>query len=351
MKKITFLISSLAGGGAEGVCVNLANGLSKIGWEVELVVLNMNNSVFHKNLDKKVKLVVLNVNNARFSLFLLVRYFKKIKLKKVVVFNYELTVMTILARYFCRNKFKVIARNINTISQNRSLEKTAYKVFIRKMVDFFYKKADQDDLVNFYPEVKNKVRVIYNPVRMQIETYTNTYDFQNIEKENYILCVGRLEKQKAFHYAIEAFAKLTVQFPALRLKIVGKGSLENELKELSINLGIMDRIDFEGFSEDIISYYSKAKLVWLTSLYEGFPNVLIESISLGTPVVAFDCPSGSSEIITEDNGCLVEYLSSDDLVEKTTFALNKNWDYKQVYNTASKYKIENIINQWEEVCV
>ncbi len=356
-KKITFLISSLAGGGAEGVCVNLANGLAQNGWNVELIVLHMNNSVYHENLDARVNLVVLNVNNARYSLISLIKYFRKVKLEKIVVFNYELSVMTLIARYFCYDKFKVISRNINTISKMQVVEKSfSYKAFLKKMVDIFYKKSDfivnqsngmMEDLISVYPDIRNKTQVIYNPVRKQIEEYSKTIDFETIQKEDYILCIGRLEEQKAFHYAIEAFAGISKSFPDSRLKIVGQGSLEASLEELAKKLDVHDRVDFEGFHKDTIPYYENAKLVLLTSLYEGFPNVLIESIALGTPIVAFDCQSGPKEIIIE--GYLAEYLSINDLSKKIHLTLNTQWNYKVVYESSFRYKMTTIIQQWESL--
>ena len=353
-KKITFLISSLAGGGAEGVCVNVANGLASRGWEVNLVVLHMNNSVYHEILDEKVNLVVLNVNNARYTLLPLMKYFKSQKLDKIVVFNYELTVMSIIARFLSLKKFKIIARNINTISKNQNIE----KAFLKKMVDFFYIKADfiinqskgmQEDLHTVYPDVKQKTNVIYNPIRGQIEEYSKTIDFETLQKEDYILCIGRLEEQKAFHYAIEAFAGISKSFPDIRLKIVGQGSLESSLKELAKKLDVQDKVDFEGFHKNTIPFYLNAKLVLLTSLYEGFPNVLIESIALGTPVVAFDCQSGPSEIIEDNiNGILVNYLDVSDLQYKLSIALKIDWDYRRVHNSSLKFCGCEIIKQWEK---
>ena len=67
-----------------------------------------------------------------------------------------------------------------------------------------------------------------------------------------MLCVGRLEKQKAFHLAIKAFAGISEEFPNLRLKIVGMGILENDLKQEASKLNILNKIDFEGFQK----YYS-----------------------------------------------------------------------------------------------
>src|SRR5690554_1293083 len=88
-KKITFLISSLEGGGAEGVCVNLANSLVERGWSVRLIVMHMENAVYESLLSEKIILDVLNVAHARHSVIPLAKKLFKLKPRKILVFNYE----------------------------------------------------------------------------------------------------------------------------------------------------------------------------------------------------------------------------------------------------------------------
>jgi len=356
-KKVTFIISSLAGGGAEGVCVNVANGLTEEGWEVNLVVLHLNNAAYQDKISNKVNLVVLGVNHARYASLALLKYIYKYSPSIVLVFNYELPVMLVILRSLFRFKAKIFTRNINTLSQNQSQAKGFWlKYVVMPLVDKLYNKVDhiinqceamRDDLVSLYPHLSKKTSVIYNPVAKHIEDFAKSFDFNNVHKQDYILCVGRLEKQKAFHHAIQAFAGVASDFPNLRLKIVGKGSLELNLKQFAFDLGIDDRVDFEGFQKDLIPYYLYAKATLLTSLYEGFPNVLLESIGLGTPVVAFDCPSGPKEIIIADtNGYLVKDKCLNDFNNKLRLTLNKNWNISVILETIKPYYLNNIMHKY-----
>jgi len=308
-KKVKFLISSLAGGGAEGVCVNVANGLAEQCWQVDLVVLHLNNAAYHDRVSDKVNLVALGVNHARYAGLPLLKYVRNQKPETVLVFNYELAVMLVMLRSLFRFKTRIIARNINTLSQKRNQAQGFWRKYVVKpLIDGFYCKVDhvinqcnamREDLIALYPQLAAKSSVIYNPVAKHIEDYAKTHDLSQVEKQDYLLCVGRLERQKAFHYAIESFAGVVNDFPGLRLKIVGQGSLEQELRQCAIDFDVADRVDFEGFQKDMIPYYLHAKAAVLTSHYEGFPNVLVESITLGTPIIAFDCPSGPAEILED----------------------------------------------------
>jgi glycosyltransferase involved in cell wall biosynthesis len=264
----------------------------------------------------------------------------------------------IILRCVFRFKANIFTRNINTFSQNKSQVKGFWlKYVVMPLVDKIYIKADhiinqceamRDDLLRLHPHLLKKTSVIYNPVSKHIEDFANSFDFNNVNKQDYLLCVGRLEKQKAFHQAIKAFAYLANDYPNLRLKIVGKGSLELYLKQFAFDLGIEDRVDFEGFQKDLIPYYLYAKATLLTSLYEGFPNVLLESIGLGTPVVAFDCPSGPKEIIIADtNGYLVKDKCLIDLNDKLRLTLNKNWETSIISETAKPYYLSNVIYKYE----
>ena len=356
-KKVTFFISSLNGGGAEGVCINLANALSKRGWNIAIVILNLKNAEYKNRIESSVELISLNVSNSRYAFFKMRKLLLDNNIQKVVAFDYIMTILLVLIRVTLKNKFYIIMRNINTLSQKKNMKKTFKQNIVYSLLNKIFYKVDyivnqcnamKEDLLSLHSLNPKNVGVIYNPVNKRIEDIS--IESSDIKKENFFLCVGRLEKQKSFEYAIKAFAKVSKVYTNFRLKIVGKGSLEGYLKEVAFECGVKDKVDFEGFQQDVIPYYQKAKATILTSVYEGFPNVLIESITLGTPVVSFNCPSGPKEIIEEGlNGFLVEYLNIDDLSSKMLKVIENKFDSKIVISTSKKYSIENIITKWENL--
>ncbi len=361
-KKITFLISTLSGGGAEGVCVGIANTFVERGWLVDLVVLNLKNEAYLSRLSYKVNLIVLNVNRARFSGLSLIRYILKNKIKKVLVFNYELSVVLVIIKYLLNLNVKIISRNISTFSAKmRQYYQLSLwdRYVVRPLIKFFYHRVDyvinqskgmRDDLISIYPHLKDNTNVIYNPIPAHLIEFAKKSDLSKIKKENYLLCIGRLEKIKGFHYAIEAFAGIADKYPNLRLKIVGKGSQDYYLKQKAKEYSVSHRIDFEGFKKEIIPYYLHARVTILPSLYEGYPNVLIESISMNTPVIAFDCPSGPNEIIIDGrNGYLVKNQDVNDLRKKMLNFPYDKFDYRDLVNSIKKNHMDVVFKKYEKL--
>jgi glycosyltransferase involved in cell wall biosynthesis len=358
IKSISIFIGNLKSGGAQSVCISLSNHLAIRGWKVDLIVLNLEESQNLERINCDVEILSLGVKKARFSFMRLLSYFFKKKPHLVVSFDYEMAIVLVFLKLFFN--FKFILRNINTVSRIVDNSRKAISRYVIKNIiynslnksDFIINQcqAMEDDLLVKWPIFKSKSVVIYNPVSDYIQKYVsyNQLRNSNLIVDEYILCVGRLESQKSFQTALIAFSTITKRFPRLRLKLVGDGSELNNLRKLSFDLGINHLVDFEGVKTDLISIYVKAKLTLLTSTYEGFPNVLIESITLGTPVVSFDCPSGPKEIIVNGvNGFLVINGSVSDLVDKLISAVQYNWDELKIRETSNQYRVENYFKEFE----
>ncbi len=111
-----------------------------------------------------------------------------------------------------------------------------------------------------------------------------------------VLAVARLEPQKRLDRLLAAFARLQAQYPC-RLLILGEGELRERLSKQIKQLGIEEVVQLLGVVVNPFPFMKAAKVLVLTSDFEGLGNVLVESLALGTPVVSVDCPAGPREIL------------------------------------------------------
>lgn len=111
-----------------------------------------------------------------------------------------------------------------------------------------------------------------------------------------ILGIGNLRRNKDFATLVRAFARVRRE-RAARLVIFGRGRQRRSLERLARRLGVGDDIDLPGFTDNPYAALARAALFVLSSRREGLPNVVIEALAVGTPVVVTDCPGGVGEIV------------------------------------------------------
>jgi glycosyltransferase involved in cell wall biosynthesis len=122
----------------------------------------------------------------------------------------------------------------------------------------------------------------------------------------HLLAVGRLHPQKGFDLLLDAFGGVRQAGIPATLTVLGDGGERTALEAQAQRLGIAATVRFVGFQEQPYPYFGHADLFVLSSRYEGMPNVVLEALACGCPVVAFECPHGVNEIIRHEvNGLLV----------------------------------------------
>lgn len=137
---------------------------------------------------------------------------------------------------------------------------------------------------------------IYNPI--DLDFIKQQADGFVPEYNNFIIHVGSFKKQKRHDILIKAYAQSGVENP---LVLVGKGNLQKECKTLVNDLNLNDKVIFAGFQSNPYPFIKHAKLMVLSSDFEGFGLVITEALALNTPVISTDCQSGPSEILPKDN--------------------------------------------------
>ena len=160
------------------------------------------------------------------------------------------------------------------------------------------------------------------------------------ERQNQIITLGRCSYEKAQHFLLEAFSKVTA--PDWKLVIVGDGPLLNELKNRTNELNIAEKVQFCGFQKEVDFYLSQAKIFGFTSIIEGYPNALIEGMANGLAPVSFNCIAGPSDILKDgENGFLVPVDEVSLFAEKLQFLIDNPIVLNQMGSNASKIKQTN----------
>ncbi|MDZ7627752.1 MAG: glycosyltransferase family 4 protein [Parvularculaceae bacterium] len=137
-----------------------------------------------------------------------------------------------------------------------------------------------------------RTRIIPNPVQ-PLHTAAKPHSGK------VLVGVGRLTSQKRFDRLIEAFSMVADDFPDWRLVIWGEGSNRPSLENMRDRLNLKERISFPGLTKEHGAWVETADLLALTSDYEGWPNVLLEAMASGVPVVSVSCDFGPKEILAD----------------------------------------------------
>ncbi len=169
------------------------------------------------------------------------------------------------------------------------------------------------------------------------------------EQGSILVAVGGLIERKGYHLLIPAVARLASTHPALRLYIVGEGPWRGKLQSLIQQYGLQERVWLKGSqaNEELKFWYSAADISCLTSSREGWPNVLLESLACGTPVVATRV-WGVPEVITSpDLGIMVDQ-EVESIANGLQTALGQRWDRQTILHYAQRRTWDDVAAELEQ---
>jgi glycosyltransferase involved in cell wall biosynthesis len=314
--RIAIYLRLLSGGGAERMMVNLIKGFVDLGLSVDLV-LNKADGPYLNLVPPQVRIIDLKAPRMIQGLPKLVGYLKREKPDAMLTTLHYNIEIAILAKHLAGANTRLVVREANTLSNQSKYCKTDQ--WSGQLARWFYPWADEvlavshgvaDDLSQVTGIPTARMKVVYNPVITPslVENSKAVLDHPwLVNKEApVILGVGRLSEQKDFPTLIKAVAQVRAQRP-VRLLILGTGPDRESLMALAVSLGIEADVAFLGFVANPYAYMKQSDVFVLASKWEGLPNVLIEAMAVGTPVVSTNCPSGAAEILANGKyGELVE---------------------------------------------
>lgn len=399
-KKIGLFIPALARGGAERVISILSKEISKDkSIDLKLILVDDTRIDYDYGGEK----VSLGINlprenlmlpkNIFLRLFHLYRWHRKLKaIKNEQNFDQVISFLTYsnLINITSRKKEKVI---ISVRSFPSELTKGIFGKFNKLFLKLFYKKADliiavseiiKKDLVENFKIDKDKIHVIYNPINNREVAESSTKElekkYRTIFKNPSIINVGRLTHAKAQWHLIRGFKNIKEKIPNAQLIILGEGELEIYLKALAKDSGLEKNIHFLGFQKNPFKFIKNSDIFVFPSIYEGFGNVIIESMACGKPIISSDCRAGPREILAPktnlaystkkpeyaDYGILIpvcdgkkrsvdeKLTKEEEILADEIIKLLKNCKLRKKYESKSKkrvkdFEMKKIVREWTEI--
>ena len=343
-------------GGADLSLSRLINNLNSNKYSITFITLAKPKISFY--LNKKIEICILKKKRAFFSVFDLRSIVKKNRqnYSKIIFISNQnfANIISVLATLKLKwVKLILIERN-NPVELDYS--KTFKSKLIKLLIKITYKFSDiiiaiSKELSNDLEKLCNKkVTTIYNPA---FDKNIFKIAKKKIKKPKYkiILNVARFEKQKNHQMLLESFKKIHNDINA-KLLLIGYGSEKKKIINFINQNNLHNKIKLITRQKNIFRYYKIADLFVLTSLYEGFGNVLIEAGMFKIPIISTNCKSGPKEILRNGKyGDLVKIgdnkkLSS--LILKNLMKPNKEKVLK-MYNSLKIFNIKKHINEYEKI--
>ena len=340
IKKIIFFIPNVERGGIEKNFIILTKYFSNKNYKVEVLYSKISKNILSQ-IDKKIILkksknyfkIFNKIFSTRISNSINCFFYFILKLEKdensILVSMQDHPFSIMLAKI---KKINCILRIANHPESSLKFFNNKIFFFIKLFIKlFFYKYANgiicnsRSSALFLRNKIDNNIVTIYNPVVLKKK--------KGKERKNFLLSVGRLEKQKNFIGLIDAFSIVLRKFPKFKLIIIGSGSEKKKLFEKLKKLKIKEKVIFKNFIRPD-HYFLTSKIFILNSFFEGMPNVILESLSYKCPVISSNCESGPKEILKNGKyGYLVPVNKHKLLAKKIEFALN---NYQIIKNKTDK---------------
>jgi len=360
--KVLFVINSLSVGGAERVFSTLLKNINVEKFEI-ILALGVKTDGFLSEVPEYVKVFELSGSKKALKSF-----FPLLKLilteKPDIVFStLGMVSASSLCSFFTKD-IAYIARFGNTLSAdlNRARRESYLKYLFQKVSYLLVLKRShiitqsnymKDDLLKYF-SLKNelKVRVIYNPCPDSTVTFTST------EGKKHLVTIGRFAWQKGYDILIEALAMLKKDRNDFKFFFIGGGceSIMQKILLKSNSLGLANNVEFLGERIEPFSCVENIDLFVSSSRFEGFANVILESLANGIPVVATNCPSGNREIINDSNGWLTNQKGFEptpkEIYDSLSIGLNNldNLNREKIKQDINKrFSVKSIVSQYENL--
>lgn len=292
----------------------------------------------------------------------LLKYIRDVRPSAVLSFLNYPNLSLLIASLFYRSGTRYIVNVRNHITTSAARTGSKWVRSVPNLMRRFFPRADAiiapssgvaEDVEKLLGIPGKSVAVIHNPVYrpeiLELSRLSVAHEWFIDGSIPVVIAAGKLKPQKDFDTLLKAFARLRQKRP-VRLIILGEGAERIKLEKLILGLGISDCVDLHGYVENPYPYFRNASVFVLSSAWEGLPNVLIEAMACGCPVVATDCPSGPREILQDGRiGFLVPVGDTGAMADAIDKAITSPADKRLFVERARDYSYEKSLSNYESV--
>lgn len=333
--RVVLFIDILGGGGACRSVLTLFETLNQQGVDAHLILIYPIVKIPIENFKDKIHILYETKFEPKIK-FKPLRYFliaKKLlsELNKIGKYNLFISnlqfadhvtrVAKIPNAYYCiRSNMSIDFLKFKRNKLTQSLKRIRLQKFYNNQnIITISKGIEQDILQNLHIKPKS-IQTIYNPFDIEKNLILAEEKNEYIPNEEYIIHVGRFHiHQKRQDLLLKAYKKSQVPY---KLLLLGQGDDEKLVHQYISELDLNEKVIFAGFHKNPYPFIKNAKLLVLTSDYEGFGRVIVEALGLGRTVISTNCPNGPSEILIDE---LSNYLARsgdiDDIADKIRYAI------------------------------
>ncbi len=305
--RVLLAIPSYRGGGAERVVTTLARRLSRDRFEVHLVVVQ-DDGPLGQELPVDVVQHDLNCRRVSQAALPLLRLVRQLRPDVVMTAASHLNVLAGMLRPAFPGSTKLVIRETGVLET--SLATWHGGRIMKPLLAASYRQAERvigqssfalEEIHAVFGVPRQRLTRIANPVEGELLTpeLRSHTDSPFSPGGPHLLCVGRLGPEKGFDRAIAALPALKQTHPNAQLWIIGEGTERAALEQQARQLGVAESVHLPGFQSDVPRWMAHADLFVLSSRSESLPNVLLEAVACGCPVVALEQIGGTREVLDQ----------------------------------------------------
>ncbi|RLM42580.1 glycosyltransferase [Haloarcula sp. Atlit-47R] len=360
--EVVVFLPALEIGGVERMTLNLAEEFLNRGIDVTIVLARDAGELMNE-VPESISLKILDAPDpTRFSLLSAVPSLSKYLFHKepdvLLSFMKHANITSLLAQKMSMIDTTVIIGERNHLSKALENEPWRREIAFQNLMKMLYPSADHiiatsvgvAEDIESYLNKPLPVSTVYNPVvtpelkkKSKEDPDHEWFDDPDVPV---VLSAARLHPQKDFQTLIKAFSLVDDRFDA-RLLILGEGKERDDLESLIQDLDLESKTDLPGVVENPFPYMANSSVFVLSSVWEGFGNVLVEAMACGCPIVSTDCPSGPSEILDGGTyGELVPVGSPELLSDAIEESLSNPIDETKIRARADNFSVDSIADEY-----